>query len=97
MAFNRHRQRRNQSVRKRCARVILDKKWDTPSGPFFRYLNVIPLFDKPSVLSVCKFEQIFLFAALSLTFRGYEAGLFHAYKVISSCGLCFYRFFSDRI
>ena len=31
----------------------------------------------------------FFFAALSLTFRGYEAGLFHAYWVISYCGLCF--------
>ena len=27
----------------------------------------------------------FFFAALSLTFRGYEAGLFHAYWVISYC------------
>ena len=41
-------------------------------------------------------EQIF-FAALSLTFRGNEAGLscglFHAYWAISSCGLCFGKCF----
>ena len=39
----------------------------------------------------------FCLAALSLTFRGYEAGLFHAYWVISSCSLCFLQMFSDRI
>ena len=33
------------------------------------------------------------FAALSLIFRGYEAGLFHAYLVISSYGLCFGKCF----
>ena len=37
-------------------------------------------------------EQFFL-TALSLTFRGYEAGLFYAYCVISSSGLCFSRYF----
>ena len=34
------------NFQKRCARVILDKKWDTPSGPLFRDLNVMPWFDK---------------------------------------------------
>ena len=41
-------------------------------------------------------EQMF-FAALSLSCRGYEAGLFLAYWVISSCGLNFLQMFSDRI
>ena len=27
---------------KRCARVILDKNWDSPSEPFFRELNIMP-------------------------------------------------------
>ena len=31
-----------------------------------------------------------LFVALSLAFRGYKAGVFHAYWVISFCGLCFF-------
>ena len=37
------------------------------------------------------------FATLSLTFRGDEAGPFHANSVISSCGLCFGKCFFDRI
>ena len=38
------------NFQKRCARVILDKKWDTPSGPLFRDLNVMPWFDRPRIL-----------------------------------------------
>ena len=46
-----------------------------------------------STLSLSKF----CFAALSLTVRGYEPGLFHAYWVISSWGFRFLQMFSDRI
>ena len=46
-----------------------------------------------STLSLSKF----CFAALSFTVRGYEAGLFHAYWVISSWGFRFLQMFSDRI
>ena len=44
--------------------------------------------------------SIFFFAALIPTFRSYEAGLFHAYWVISSFGDPWFMFrqkFSDRI
>ena len=37
-------------------------------------------------------KQILFSAALSLTFRGYEGGLFHAYRVITSCGLQGYHY-----
>ena len=40
--------------------------------------------------SILNFDWVNLvFAALSLIFRGHEAGLLHAYWVIISCGLCF--------
>ena len=32
-------------LQKRCARIILDKKWDTSSRPLFKELNILP-FDK---------------------------------------------------
>ena len=32
-------------LQKRCARIILDKKWVTPSRPLFKELNILP-FDK---------------------------------------------------
>ena len=42
--------------------------------------------------SILNFDWVNLvFAALSLIFRGHEAGLLHAYWVIISCGLCFCR------
>ena len=45
------------------------------------------------VTLILHFDWANFFAALCLTLRGYEAGLFHAYWVISSCGLCFCRCF----
>ena len=53
-----------------------------------------------SAWSILHFDwAIIFFEALSITFRGYEAGLFHAYWVItSSCGLCFGKcFWQDLI
>ena len=45
-----------------------------------------------SAWSIVHFDWAkFCLAALSLTFRGYEAGLFHTYRVISSRGLFFCR------
>ena len=48
-----------------------------------------------SAWSILHFDwAIIFFEALSITFRGYEAGRFHAYWVItSSCGLCFGKCF----
>ena len=48
-----------------------------------------------SAWSILHFDwAIIFFEPLSITFRGYEAGLFHAYWVItSSCGLCFGKCF----
>ena len=61
-------------LQKRCARIILDKKWVTPSRPLFKELNILP-FDKRLEYLL----NILVFKALNNLASNYLRAMFTIY------------------